>query len=146
MNNISSNSTGLFAALTNPTDLAKKKGNLVNDYPVTFRGKRFIDAETAYQETKRNSTWMTKQELVDLLTEVDVQKFLQNPRLLEEIAKRGGVDFLKSCSHHLYRDGFWTGDGLNSPTVAVLVAAYIRVTTGKQARVLIGEPCVINGV
>ena len=43
---------GIGAALTNPTELAFRKGNIKNRYPVTFRGVNFRDAESAYQEYK----------------------------------------------------------------------------------------------
>jgi hypothetical protein len=47
---------GLAAALTNPTALARKKGTVQSDYPVTVMGRRFIDAEVAYQTLKRESS------------------------------------------------------------------------------------------
>ncbi len=55
MPNISSNSTelnGLCAALTNPTELAFKKKNIKNHYPVNFALADYQDAEEAYQDLK----------------------------------------------------------------------------------------------
>ena len=45
-------SIGIGAALTNPTELAFRKGNLKNHYPVEFKGRVFRDAEAAYQNHK----------------------------------------------------------------------------------------------
>ncbi len=46
--NISSNMRGLGGGLTNPTVLAKRKGNIAADYPVMFRGTQYPDAEAAF--------------------------------------------------------------------------------------------------
>lgn len=53
---ISSSAKGLAAALTNPTELAKSKGNLTQSYPVEFRGKTYKDAEAAYQALKSTAS------------------------------------------------------------------------------------------
>lgn len=125
--NISSGSSGLAAALTNPTHLAKQKGNLVNDYPVKFRGVEYIDAETAYQKVKRTSEWMNLDGLKSLMVEIMVCKFIQHPRLIEAVMKNGGVEFLKTCSHRVV-GGRWEGIGMQSPFIQCLVEAFKKVT------------------
>ena len=57
---ISSNAKGLAAELTNPTELAKSKGNLTQSYPIEFNGKTYKDVEAAYQALKDKSESTTK--------------------------------------------------------------------------------------
>lgn len=127
--NISSNEKGLGGALTNPSELAYLKGNVVNHYPVKFRGVVYADAEKAYQETKRMSKMMTFEELQSLMVEIIVAKLIQNPRLIEAVAKRGGSEFLKKCSHVVgHRISRWEGVGSQSAFIKCLTLAYQKVT------------------
>lgn len=79
---------GIGAALTNPTERAFRKNKIKNHYPVTFNSVRFGDAESAYQEYKTNEL----QQDIELMTEIIVCKLNQHPRLIEGIARRGGVN------------------------------------------------------
>ncbi len=85
--NIWSGTPGLGGALTNPTWLAKRKGHVQGNYPVTFRGRTFADAETAYQAFKPKAF----EEREALCAEVIEAKLRQHPRLREAITGRGGV-------------------------------------------------------
>lgn len=129
--NISSNEYGLGGALTNPTELSFLKKNVVNHYPVKFRGVVYADAEKAYQETKRMSKMMSFEELQDLMVEIIAAKFIQHPRLIEAVAKRGGSEWLKTCSHIVgpaHRISRWEGHGLQSAFIKCLTLAYHKVT------------------
>ncbi|NBP14005.1 hypothetical protein EBU95_06320 [bacterium] len=101
---ISSNAKGLAAALTNPTELAKSKGNLTQSYPIEFNGKTYKDVEAAYQALKDKSEAQTKPTkensknyklMVDLIT----AKLQQHPRLVSEITKQGGSAWILSSTH-----------------------------------------------
>jgi hypothetical protein len=101
---IGSNAKGLAAALTNPTELAKSKGNLTQSYPIEFNGKTYKDVESAYQTLKDKSEAQTKPTkensknyklMVDLIT----AKLQQYPRLVSEITKQGGSAWILSSTH-----------------------------------------------
>ena len=112
---------GIGAALTNPTELAFRKGNIKNRYPVTFRGVNFRDAESAYQKFKSPDM----QESIEIMTEIIVCKLQQHPRLFEEITNRGGVEWLKRCRHIVgARNSRWEGYGLESKFILCLLFAY----------------------
>jgi len=124
--NIWSGSRGLGGALTNPTWLAKRKGTIQGDYPVTFRGRTFADAEAAYQAFKPKAFEAREA----LCAEVIEAKLLQHPRLLEAITARNGVAWLERCRHetgarteHFQR---WEGQGRQSPFIRALILAYER--------------------
>lgn len=57
-NNIWSGASDSFlASLTNPTELAKRKGNLKSSYPVTDKnGKVWADSEAAYKAFKSKNS------------------------------------------------------------------------------------------
>ncbi|MEG5063066.1 hypothetical protein QUB33_05520 [Microcoleus sp. B3-A4] len=112
---------GIGAALTNPTELAFRKGNIKKRYPVVFRDVNFPDAEAAYQKHKSRDL----QESIEIMTEIIVCKLQQHPRLFEEITKRGGVEWLKRCRHIVgVRNSRWEGYGLESNFILCLVFAY----------------------
>src|SRR4030042_4537124 len=97
--NIYSGTPGGLAALTNPTELAREKGTLEESFPILFRGQEYVDSETAYQETKRQCSWLSWNEREALSMEVIVAKLSQHPQLLACIAESGGVSFLEQCCH-----------------------------------------------
>ena len=69
--NIWSGSSQL-AVLTNPTELAFRKGNLKHHYPVEYSGKTFADVEAAYKCLKGE----TKGDLALLMRNLMIIKFL----------------------------------------------------------------------
>jgi len=112
---ISSNAKGLAAALTNPTELAKSKGNLTESYPVEFKGKTYKDAETAYQALKSTAT---KDEGPDstynLMVSIIKAKLEQHPRLVSEITKQGGSTWILSSTHQpTAQNSVWETGGKN---------------------------------
>jgi hypothetical protein len=112
---ISSNSKGLAAALTNPTELAKKKGNLTASYPVTVRGKEYADAEAAYQALKETATKDDgPNSTYNLMVEILKAKLQQYPRLVSEITKAGGESWLSKATHQpTNKNTVWETGGKN---------------------------------
>lgn len=128
--NIFSGATGLGAALTNPTELARKKGCISKAYPVLFRGRLWPDAETAYQVLAQAG--MNEAERDALMLELIAAKFRQHEDLLQEVVARGGREWLMTCTHFTQarteRAQSWEGAGLESRFIRNLVAGFDRVS------------------
>jgi hypothetical protein len=120
----------LGAALTNPTELARRKGRLTRSYPVEVDGRVFEDAEAAYQAAKARSGD------VEAAARIIELKLRQHPDLVKWVQARGGRAWLESCSHHTgarsARFQWWEGQGLESRFIRTLVEAYSRVA-GERA-------------
>lgn len=126
---ISSNAKGLAAALTNPTELAKSKGNVVQSYPVEFRGKTYKDAEAAYQALKNTAT---KDEgpnsTYNLMVDIIKAKLQQYPRLVSEITKQGGSNWILASIHQpTKQNSVWETGGKNW-FIKALNDAYLSIT------------------
>ena len=101
--NISSNSKGLAGALTNPTTLSKRKGNIQNEYPVNYNGVEYDSVESAYQANKVNES-VTKPGKAEsknykLMVTLITEKLKRFPKLVQAIDKEGGLDYLNSAIH-----------------------------------------------
>lgn len=129
------------AALTNPTTIAKRKGKVSKDYPVTFKGKTYVDAEAAYKQNKVDDLVLAKQGKIDsrnndLMVEILVAKLNQYPELITELTKRGGVKWLEQSEHTVNGNRF-EGKGRQSPFISNLIKAYELVlnkqTPGQQS-------------
>lgn len=139
---INSNSKGLAAALTNPTELAKSKGNLAQSYPIYFQwlnnegeaqDANFKDVEEAFQKLKNSSEAKTKPSkessdnyklMVDLITE----KLKQYPRLVSQVTKQGGSAWILSSTHQPTKQNtVWETGGQNW-FIQALNDAYVKVT------------------
>ncbi|MGA1256067.1 MAG: hypothetical protein ACO3YZ_03595 [Candidatus Nanopelagicaceae bacterium] len=117
----SGSNTPLLAALTNPTCLARRKGKIGRDYPVTdTTGKVWADAESAYKSYKTGDT----PEDMRRMTRIIAAKLRQHPRLTKAITKAGGVPWLQQCSHTVTGRSRWEGYGRNSRFICCLIAAY----------------------
>lgn len=88
----------LGAALTSPTEPARKKGKLADRYGLLFNGRAWPDVESAYHALKTINEQTNNQLMVELIA----AKLQQHPALLAEIERRGGLPFLLQSSH-------WTG-------------------------------------
>jgi hypothetical protein len=134
--NIFSGETGLGAALTNPTELAKLKGGISSSYPVLIESRRFPDAEAAYQSLKSGDDALND----ILMTAILAHKLIQYPRLLSEITQRGGISFLLQCSHltnsRKIPRSTWEGVGEISRFIQALVRAYPLALANTPPRVL----------
>lgn len=111
-----------WAALTNPTEMAVKKGTLQRSYPVTINNKTYPDAETAYLALRSGPRDIPT--LIHVMTE----KLFQHPELADYITQQGGVDWLHTCQHNTNAKTpgkqFWEGIGVNSPFIKCLISAY----------------------
>jgi hypothetical protein len=145
INIYSGSNSSLGAALTNPTELSKLKGNVQNSYPVSFKdnpfrpkdtsgaekyfqdkpaGERFVSAEDAYQHFKKTTPVEQRQQL---MTEIIAAKLEQHPKLTQAIENQGGTTWLETCEHTTAAHGYWEGKGRNSPFIAALIDAYEQV-------------------
>ncbi|PNG50062.1 MULTISPECIES: hypothetical protein [unclassified Variovorax] len=119
----------LGAALTNPTELARQKGVLKQSYPVHYNGRRFPDAETAYQVSKQVAP-----DRDEMMVEIIAAKFRQHPALAAEVEARGGSEWLATCSHFTQARSeaarAWEGAGLESRYIRNLVAGFRRFEAG----------------
>jgi len=126
--NIFSGESGLGAALTNPTQMARLKGRLERDYPVMYQGQRWPDVESAYKALAAGEASEAVRQA--LLVELIAHKFQQHPQLRAEVIRRGGSAWLTTCSHFTQartaRAQRWEGEGLASPFIQVLVAGFER--------------------
>ncbi len=124
--NISSRSCGLAGALTNPTTIAFRKGNISQQYPVTDKtGKVWADAEAAYKHYRTGDLAHD----MSRMTKIIAAKLTQHPELIVAINKAGGTDWLKTCNHLIgVKDSRWEGIGTESAFIRCLVAAYDRVS------------------
>ncbi len=122
MNISSRSSEPLLAALTNPTELAKRRGNLCRSYPVVdTTGKRWADSEAAYKAFKSGDTARDERVMVRIIA----AKLKQHPELVAGIVARGGVAYLERCDHLVgVRGSRWEGRGRDSRFVRCLIAAF----------------------
>jgi hypothetical protein len=124
--NIFSGAEGLGGALTNPTELARRKGNLSKMYPVSFGGRHWPDVETAYLTLAQGTSAADARDT--LMQELIAAKFRQNPDLRIEVERCGGAEWLATCSHftNARTEGFqkWEGSGLESRFIRNLVAGF----------------------
>jgi hypothetical protein len=124
MLNIFSGGHGLGAALTNPTELAFRKGAISARYPVLFRGVRYPDVESAYHQLKVANALENDDTMISLIA----CKFRQHPALSVEVVRQGGAAWLATCSHLTGAKSpsamSWEGHGRESRFIRNLVAGF----------------------
>lgn len=129
--NIFSGEVGLGGALTNPTEMAKRKGCIEARYPITYGSRAYPDVEHAYHVLASGDTASDDELMANLIA----HKFVQHPALLAEVSQSGGRDFLESCSHYTNArsEGFqsWEGHGLDSRFIRNLVTGYAKAIVGE---------------
>ncbi|TXH50325.1 MAG: hypothetical protein E6Q97_20650 [Desulfurellales bacterium] len=117
----------LGAALTNCTCLAHKKGNIKNQYPVSFQGVIWEDAEQAYISLSRRCRDYGARD--KLMVNIIAAKLKQHPQLKTLVDRYGGIAFLERCEHTTYaqseRFRKWEGVGRESRFIRNLIAAYL---------------------
>ena len=125
----STDGSGLGAALTNPTQLARRKGRIKRDYPVHFRGVDWPDAEHAYLTLATGDADHDDK----LMIEVIAAKFTQHAELRDAVKERGGVAFLETCKHitnaQSARFRAWEGFGRQSRFIRNLIDGYRLAVT-----------------
>lgn len=129
--NIFSGEPGLGGALTNPTEMAKRKGCIDVRYPLTYHSRAYPDVESAYHVLATGNVDSDDELMANLIS----QKFLQHPTLLEAVTTAGGLSFLESCSHitNARSAGFqsWEGQGRDSRFIRNLIAGYEKALAGE---------------
>jgi hypothetical protein len=130
--NIFSGERSARTVLTNPTELARKKGNLRHSYPVTIDGVTYPDAEEAYQRLKQGlSHFADMGEREALCVRVIEAKLRQHPQLAEFITVNSGVQWLTQCRHftgaRTLAFSEWEGVGYESAFICCLIRAYRTV-------------------
>jgi len=134
---ISSKVEGLGAALTNPTELSKKKGNIENSYPIEYKGITYSDVEEAYQALKDPSEEFRKPMQKDsnnfkLMVNLIVRKLQRYPQLTDAISSEGGVKFIQASTHNpTKKKSIWETNGGNW-FLDALSQAYTYVTTPRE--------------
>lgn len=129
--NIWSGTRGLGGALTNMSELAKRKGCIKYSYPVKVNGMHYEDSEAAYQALK-----VPGEDLYNdgLMIDIIALKLVQNQKLLDLVTQFGGVDWLATCSHftHAKSESFqaWEGQGYGSRFIRNLIHGYQKAITG----------------
>jgi hypothetical protein len=116
---ISSNSKGLAGALTNPTEIAKRKGNIDKSYPITYGGTLYKDVEEAYQRLKDKTEARKKPKKEDsrnyrLMVDLITAKLNQFPELVDQIKEKGGSEWILNAVHQPTNKGtVWETEGQN---------------------------------
>lgn len=117
-----------LAVLTNPTELAFRKGSLRRHYGIMFNDEAYADVEAAYKANKEYN------DKAALMTELIRIKFLTYPEIMEAVIASGGVEFLEACSHFTgARSKYWEGDGIKSKFICCLVEGFrLALSTDKS--------------
>lgn len=144
--NIYSGVKGFGGALTNPTELARQKGNLAQKYPIHLPALDLTwpDVESAYHAYKHKPKQGTPRETDQamhfnnqLIAWLCAHKLSQHPRLLNRIDACGGAPWLATCTHWvspsrpssipLYE---WQGAGVQSRFIRTLIQGYWMAHSG----------------
>lgn len=130
--NIYSGSRGIGGALTNMSEIARRKGCIKHSYPVTINDVRYEDSEAAYQALKIHGD----DDYNDgLMIDIIALKFEQNPDLLKWVKQDGGVAWLEKCSHFTNakspRAQSWEGQGRESRFIRNLIHGYEKAVAGR---------------
>lgn len=93
--------------------------------------KDLMDVEGPYKANKSKNTnpeEALKEDMNTMYT-LQVQKFRQNPELIDEINNAGGLEFIKKSSHVVgVKNSRWEGVGMQSNFIKVLVKSYEKVS------------------
>lgn len=130
--NIFSGEAGLGGKLTNPTEIAFRKGKIQERFPVRYQSKTWPDVETAYLALKTANDAENDRMMIDLIA----LKFTQHPALFKEVELLGGAKFLEKCSHFTSAKSpsfqAWEGKGLSSRFIRNLVAGFNLAASGEK--------------
>lgn len=132
-----------LAVFTNPTELAFRKGNLKQHYPIVWDSSKYPDVETAYQENKPHGL----PNRVRFITYLIVIKLKTYPILIETIAINGGIGWLEQCSHWATsKKKTWEGNGRESLFLQCLINAYKSVQTESIQKFFSGVDVELGGM
>lgn len=113
-----------LAVFTNPTEIAFRKGNLKNHYPVEYEGRVFVDSEALYQRLSRGKKADANACYTACVTALCC-KLHQYPLLIDVIKYNGGIKWLEECSHIVFnKNPRWEGVGRKSGFIRCLITAF----------------------
>lgn len=124
------------------SEFAKKLTNPGNNLEIEYEGRKFRNAEHAYQTWKsgtfdevayndtsfkpRGSKPANRELNYDIMVKILSAKFRQHPELIQGINERGGLKYLEACTHNVTGDKFWESNGENK-FISALIEAYLYV-------------------
>lgn len=134
-NEISSYSTGMLYALTNPTITSPSgfkwnesrldKGwlTIFKSKPLSVFGKDYQDVEEAYQSNKSQYPIGYKRD--SLMIHLIRIKFHTYPHLVTRLKSKGGIDYLKTCVHYSSRSPHWDSRHDNGFIINLIIAWHL---------------------
>jgi len=110
-------------------DINPKLNDLIRTKPKDFSINQNTTAQNRWSNSveawyKANSKDLPQKTKNNIMFHLMVCKFATYPNLIVEIDKRGGLEFLKLCSHVVSGNKNWEGIGEKSNFIKVLVSAY----------------------
>jgi len=112
-----------LCVFTNPTEIAYRKGNLRQHYPVSYHGIVYRDSESLYQSLSRSVKNSESECYIACIIALRA-KLEQYPFLNRVIEFNGGVSWLEQCSHHVVGNMRWEGNGRSSGFINCLIVAF----------------------
>ena len=124
------------------SDFAKLLTNIGNSVEVEYKGKKFRNAEHAYQTWKsgefdevaynstdfkpRGSKPANKAVNYSIMVDILTEKLKQHPELVRGIDERGGFEYLNNSTHNVIGDKYWESSGQNK-FIEALKDAYAAI-------------------
>lgn len=112
----------------NPNSLSNRLTN------PNWYAKDLMDVESAYKanQSKKKAPHLNAEDALkydmNLMYQLQVQKFRKNPELIDEINSEGGLEFIKKSSHIVgVKNSRWEGVGIESNFIKVLAKSYETV-------------------
>ena len=141
---IEGSSTALYAKQISEQSKKEIKGINISSRSTEKLGKRLtnpnwyakdlMDVETPYKAnaSKIKAPQLNAEEALkydmNLMYNLQVQKFRKNPELIDEINNAGGLEFIKNSSHIVgVKNSRWEGKGMESNFIKVLAKSYETV-------------------
>ena len=132
------------------SEFAQKLTNPGNNLEVEYKGKKFRNAEHAYQtwksgefdEAAYNSTAfkpkgskpVNKATNYNTMVEILMAKLQQHPELIQGIIERGGLEYLRKSTHEVTGDKYWESSGQNK-FIEALSEAFSRVSQSENIQI-----------
>lgn len=123
INIFTKSSDSLGKALTNPT---------YSKFQIPDAFGKMFDVETIYKAnaSRKKAPHLGPKEALaydmNLMYQLQMQKFKRYPELIQQITERGGLDFIHASEHTIgVKNSRWEGKGLESNFIKVLAKAYL---------------------
>lgn len=118
------------------SEFARRLTNVGNEVGLTYKGKKYVNSEHAYQTWKSGSFNQKGYDLkggkvrggqigdtFSIMTDIITEKLKQNPELITGIVERGGLEYIQKSTHTVIGDNFWESSGQNKFIEALYQAA-----------------------